>query len=280
MKKLFLFAAMLTIVVASAFGAGVNGLVPQKVLLSDMSVVANGDDDVDLYLDCFENAVKSKDMELAAKIANILYGMYMTDAQEKRFTKIENKISKKDYRIYRDNLRFFASKPAPAQDGYDDFYVEPYADDNTYDDGQSFVDDIANAFSSFFNDLGIDNPDSSSWHYERHDTIDGGGMLDVFVDAFNNFMFSDDGSEVQGKSDVDASEIDSMLDEYEKYVNLAVGALRNVMRGDEAAMNDFDEYSRKASAISDNINKNGNKMSSAQFKRYMHIWGGMVTGMF
>ena len=139
MKKLFLFAAMLTIVVASAFGAGVNGLVPQKVLLSDMSVVANDDDDVDLYLDCFENAVKSKDMELAAKIANILYGMYMTDAQEKRFTKIENKISKKDYRIYRDNLRFFASKPAPAQDGYDDFYVEPYADDNTYDDGTTNV---------------------------------------------------------------------------------------------------------------------------------------------
>ena len=35
-----------------------------------------------------------------------------------------------------------------------------------------------------------------------------------------------------------------------------------------------------AKVISDNINKNGNKMSSAQFKRYMHILGGMVTGMF
>ena len=278
MKKLVLFAVM-TVAVISAMGANVESFAPQKNLMN--LAVANDDGDVDLYLDCFESAVKSKDMELAAKIANILYGMYMNDAQQKRFTAIENKISKKDYRVYRENLRYFASKSSPAQDGYDDFYVEPYADDNTYDDGQSFADEIVDAFSSFFNDLGVTDADSSSsWHYERHDTIAGGGMYDVFVDAFSNFLYGDENGDMNSKSTIDESEMDDLLDQYENYVNLAVGALRNVMRGDEAAMDDFEKYSQEASAISDKLTKGGANMTSRQFKRYMHIWGDMVNGLF
>ena len=240
--------------------------------------------DADLYLDCFENAVKSKDMELAAKIANILYSINMTDVQQKRFAKIEDTISKKDYRVYRDNLKYFASKPQTIQDGYYDFYVEPNGEQGIVDygtDDESFEDDMIDAFSSFFNDLGITNADSSySWHYERHDTIDGGGMYDVFVDAFSNFLYGGEGSEVQSKSAVDESEMDALLDDYENYVNLAVGALRNVMRGDEAAMNDFEKYSKEASALSEKLTKNGSGMTSKQFKRYMHIWGDMVNGLF
>ncbi len=278
MKKLVLFAVM-TVAVMSAMGANAEFFASQKNLMDVVAV--NNDGDVDLYLDCFENAVKSKDMELAAKIANILYGMDMNAAQQKRFSAIENKISKKDYRVYRDNLRYFASKSSPAQDDYYDFYVEPYADDNTYDDDQSFADEIVDAFSSFFNDLGVTDADSaSSWHYERHDTIAGGGMYDVFVDAFSNFLYGDDNANMNTKSAADESEMDELLDQYENYVNLAVEALRNVMRGDEAAMNDFEKYSQEASAISDKLTKGGGNMTSKQFKRYMHIWGDMVNGLF
>ena len=105
-------------------------------------------------------------------------------------------------------------------------------------------------------------------------------MYDVFVDAFSNFLYGGDGSEVQSKSAVDESEMDALLDDYENYVNLAVGALRKVMRGDEAAMDDFEKYSQEASAISDKLTKGGANMTSRQFKRYMHIWGDMVNGLF
>ena len=105
-------------------------------------------------------------------------------------------------------------------------------------------------------------------------------MYDVFVDAFSNFLYGDDNANMNTKSAADESEMDELLDQYENYVNLAVEALRNVMRGDEAAMNDFEKYSQEASAISDKLTKGGGNMTSKQFKRYMHIWGDMVNGLF
>lgn len=244
------------------------------------TVTAVDGEDVDLYLDCFENAVKDKDMELAAKIANVLYGMEMNSTQMKRFSAIEDKISKKDYRVYRDNLKDLSSKPKVINDNSryaenDDVYVEDY----NYEE-RSFVDDMVDSFSAFFDELGA-NADSSSWHYERHDTIDGGGIVDVFVDAFNRFLFDDGNAEISDKSvSADEAEIDALLDEYEKYVNLSVGALREVMSGNKDAMDDFDKYSHEASALSDKIAKTGNGMNSRQFKRYMHILGDMFSGMF
>lgn len=276
MKRLCMFCVvmlMTAVSMANVFASPVYSMRTETVTAVD-------GEDVDLYLDCFENAVKDKDMELAAKIANVLYGMEMNSTQMKRFSAIEDKISKKDYRVYRDNLKDLSSKPKVINDNSryaenDDVYVEDY----NYEE-RSFVDDMVDSFSAFFDELGA-NADSSSWHYERHDTIDGGGIVDVFVDAFNRFLFDDGNAEISDKSvSADEAEIDALLDEYEKYVNLSVGALREVMSGNKDAMDDFDKYSHEASALSDKIAKTGNGMNSRQFKRYMHILGDMFSGMF
>ena len=279
MKKLVLFAFM-TVVVISVMGAETENLVPQSESINVMSAVVNDEGDVDLYLECFENAVKVKDMELAAKIANVLYGMEMNIEQQKRFTKIEDMISKKDYRVYRDYLNRFSAKSMTV---YDDYNSEMPYDDAHYnsgiDDGYSVVDEIdemIDAFTSFFSDLGV--TDSSSYHYERHDTLDNGGFVDVLVDSFGKYWL-DDGSQSK-RSDVDDAEIDNLLDEYEKYVGKSVEALRNVLSGDESALKDFEKFSEKASSISDKISKRSNSMSTAQLKRYLHILGNTVTGIF
>ena len=276
MKKLCIFCVVMLVATISMANDFVS---PMSSMRTGVVAVADGED-VDLYLDCFENAVKAKDMELAAKIANVLYGMDMNSAQMKRFSAIEDRISKKDYRVYRDNLKDLSSKPKVINDNSryaenDDVYVEDY----NYEE-RSFVDDMVDSFSAFFDELGAE-ADSSSWHYERHDTIDGGGIVDVFVDAFNRFLFDDGNAEISDKSvSADETEIDALLDEYEKYVNLSVGALREVMSGNKDAMDDFDKYSHEASALSDKIAKTGNGMNSRQFKRYMHILGDMFSGMF
>ena len=275
MKKFCVFCVVMLVAAVSMANDCVS---PMFSMRTEMVSVVDGED-VDLYLDCFENAVKDKDMELAAKIASVLYGMEMNNAQMKRFSAIEDKISKKDYRVYRDNLKDLSSKPKVINDNSryaenDDVYVEDY----NYEE-RSFVDDMVDSFSAFFNELGA--TDSANWHYERHDTIDGGGIVDVFVDAFNRFLFDDGNSEISDKSvSADETEIDALLDEYEKYVNLSVGALREVMSGNKDAMDDFDKYSHEASALSDKIAKTGNGMNSRQFKRYMHILGDMFSGMF
>lgn len=276
MKKVCVFCVVMLVAAISMANDCVS---PMFSMRTEMVSAVDGED-VDLYLDCFENAVKAKDMELAAKIANVLYGMDMNSAQMKRFSAIEDRISKKDYRVYRDNLKDLSSKPKVINDNSryaenDDVYVEDY----NYEE-RSFVDDMVDSFSAFFDELGA-NADSSSWHYERHDTIDGGGIVDVFVDAFNRFLFDDGNAEISDKSvSADEAEIDALLDEYEKYVNLSVGALREVMSGNKDAMDDFDKYSHEASALSDKIAKTGNGMNSRQFKRYMHILGDMFSGMF
>ena len=244
-------------------------------------IVSTDGADADLYLDCFENAVKAKDMELAAKIANVLYGMDMNEAQQKRFSKIEDMISKKDYRVYRDNLKYFASKSSTVQDDYN--ATMPYDDARynygTNDEDASFVDEMIDAFASFFNDLGA--TDSSSYHYERHDSLDNGGFVDVFVDSFGKYWFEDDSdTEMQQKRSNSRAEIDALLDDYENYVGLSVDALRRVISGDESALKDFEKFSEKASSASERISRQSNEMTSAQFKRYLHILGNMVTGMF
>lgn len=237
--------------------------------------------DADLYLDCFENAVKAKDMELAAKIANVLYGMDMNEAQQKRFSKIEDMISKNDYRVYRNNLKYFASKSSTVQDDYNT--TMPYDDAHysfeTNDDDTSFAKGIIDAFSSFFKDLG--GADSSSYHYERHDSLENGGFIDVFVDSFGKSWFEDDSdTKMQQKRLNSRAEIDALLDDYENYVGLSVDALRRFMSGDKQALKDFKEFSEKASSASKRISRLNNEMTSAQFKRYLHIMGNMVTGMF
>ena len=259
--------------------AGSNVLASQESSVRTDVVVVSDGGDVDLYLDCFENAVKAKDMELAAKIANVLFGMELNSSQQRRFSAIEDKISKKDYRVYRDNLRAMSYNAKTSTDNYryaeDDVYVQDYG----IDEESSLLDDIVDSFSAFFNELGAS--DSANWHYERHDTIDGGGIVDVFVDAFNRFLFDDESAEIRDKSvSADEAEIDALLDDYEKYVNLSVNALREVMLGNSDALNDFEKFSQEASNLSDKIDRTGSGMNSRQFKRYMHILGSMVTGMF
>ena len=73
MKKFCLFCV--AVLVAACAMAGTNVFATQNFLQKDDVVAIADGDDVDLYLDCFENAVKAKDMDLAAKIAKIhLFG--------------------------------------------------------------------------------------------------------------------------------------------------------------------------------------------------------------
>lgn len=276
MKKVVLFVAMMTIMLGLAFGENENVAGVEYVSAGAAFSVDSNDGDVDLYLDCFENAVKGKDMELAAKIANVLYGMDMSNGQRNRFLSIENMISKKDYRVYRAYLNDFTSKSMTVDYGADDG-IAPYYENS--EDG-AFFDEIIDSFYSFFDDLGA--MDSTVLHYERHDTIDGGGVVDVFVDTFGKYLFDDNGdTEMRSKrSDADARELDALLDDYENYVGLSVDALKRIMSGDEAALKDFEEYSHKASSVSEKLGRLSNAMTSKQFKRYLHILGNMVTGMF
>ncbi|MBO7653000.1 MAG: hypothetical protein J6S84_09875 [Bacteroidales bacterium] len=283
MKKLVYMFSIVTaaIVMLSANNWNASAVNSHLFSTNNEFIFSSDGADADLYLDCFENAVKAKDMELAAKIANVLYGMDMNEAQQKRFSKIEDMISKKDYRVYRDNLKYFASKSSTVQDDYNAVmsYDDARYNYGTNDEDASFVDEMIDAFASFFNDLGA--ADSSSYHYERHDSLDNGGFVDVFVDSFGKYWFEDDSdTEMQQKRSNSRAEIDALLDDYENYVGLSVDALRRVISGDESALKDFEKFSEKASSASERISRQSNEMTSAQFKRYLHILGNMVTGMF
>ena len=103
----------------------------------------------------------------------------------------------------------------------------------------------------------------------------------MFVDTFSKYWFDDSSdNEIQQKRSNSRAEIDALLDDYENYVGLSIDALRRLISGDESALKDFEEFCQKASSASDEISKQSNAMTSAQFKRYLHILENMVTGMF
>ncbi|MBQ1652195.1 MAG: hypothetical protein II060_00255, partial [Bacteroidales bacterium] len=97
MKKLVYMLSIATVAIVMLSANNLNAGTADSNLFSTNEdfIVSPDGGDTDLYLDCFENAVKAKDMELAAKIANVLYGLDMNEVQQKRFSKIEDMISKK-----------------------------------------------------------------------------------------------------------------------------------------------------------------------------------------
>ena len=154
MKRLCMFCVvmlMTAVSMANVFASPVYSMRTETVTAVD-------GEDGDLYLDCFENAVKDKDMELAAKIANVLYGMEMNSTQMKRFSAIEDKISKKDYRVYRDKLKDLSSKPKVINDNSryaenDDVYVEVRIDGTS---SFALQQKRLNLLSSIFSSRGVD----------------------------------------------------------------------------------------------------------------------------
>ena len=240
-----------------------------QIFACNVNVELDGDNP-DLFLDCFASAVKSGDMELAAKIAGELYRMDLSDAQKKRFADLEDKISRKDYQTYRDYLRNIDAKSSTVYD------EESVTNDDGYDvDANSFVGDIYDAISEMYgmiDSLGNDG----RFSYERHDTLDG-GFFDMFFDVYTGGANDDS---IENKNAAENVDINSALDEYEKYVNKAVESLRRMFEGGESAWSDFEKYSNMASDVAENLEKSTSEMTKAQFKRFMRIFEKMITGLF
>lgn len=266
MGKIVLIAELaISIMLGTCSAASAYAAVDNDVAIC---VVDDGNNP-DLFLDCFESAVKSGDVELAARIASELYRMNLNEAQRSRFVSIEDRISRKDYQAYREYLRNAEVKSSTF---YDDEIV-------TYDGesdfgGESFVGDFFDVLSGMYGM--IDSLGNDGWYrYEQHDTLDG-GFFDMFFDVFAG------GSEeeLENKNVPSDSDLDAALDEYEKYVNMAVESLRRMFEGGDGSWEDFEKYSDKASEIANDLENSSSEMTKAQFKRYMRIIERMITGLF
>lgn len=210
--------------------------------------------DPDLLLDCFENAVKVSDMNLAAKLAGELYGMNLSVEQRQRFLNIEDKISRKDYQVYRENLRGYESKSAIASE-------------------DDFVGDIFDVLAGVLNGLGKDE----GWQsLEYHDDF-GDGLVDIFLDFFADTLPGNSAT-VIGKS-VQADDLNSVFDECEKFINGAVDAISKAMAGDEEAIKEYDKDVKEASKIAEELDKSKADFDPEQFKRFVRIVEKLIIGL-
>lgn len=70
---------------------------------------------------------------------------------------------------------------------------------------------------------------------------------------------------------------DTILDEYEQYVDKYISFLKKVSNGDYSAMVEYAEYMEKAMSVSDKLANAKDEMTSAQIARYMKILNKMTT---
>lgn len=270
MKNLNLFFVALALM--CTFASANNLYANDNVVFYGNEVVASDGVDPDLFLDCFESAVKSGDMELAAKIASELYRMNLSDAQKGRFSSIEDRISRKDYQAYRENLKNADAKSSTV---YDDEIVT-YGEDEGLGNVGSFMGDIFDVFSGvgeMIDSIGR----SGRYTYEHHDSIDG-GFFDLFFDVFSNDGNVEDS--IEEKNAPDKKGIDAALDEYERFVNRAVESLRRVINGERNAIEEYKRESEKASEIAEDLEKSTADMTKAQFKRFIKLIERMFIELF
>lgn len=97
---------------------------------------------------------------------------------------------------------------------------------------------------------------------------------DVVVDdevMFENIPGDSEAEKVASKSDVDA-----MLNEYERFVDKYISLLKKASKGDVSAMADYASYMESAQSLGEKIDKCSGEMNAAQMKRYTEITNKMA----
>lgn len=97
---------------------------------------------------------------------------------------------------------------------------------------------------------------------------------DVVVDdevMFENIPGDGEAEKVASKSDVDA-----MLNEYERFVDKYISLLKKASKGDMSAMADYASYMESAQSLGEKIDKCAGEMNAAQIKRYTEITNKMA----
>ncbi len=97
---------------------------------------------------------------------------------------------------------------------------------------------------------------------------------DVVVDdevMFENIPGDSEAEKVASKSDVDA-----MLNEYERFVDKYISLLKKASKGDVSAMADYASYMESAESLSEKIDKCSGEMNAAQMRRYTEITNKMA----
>lgn len=79
--------------------------------------------------------------------------------------------------------------------------------------------------------------------------------------------YDDDGD----SSSASSSEVDDMLNQYEKFVDKYISLVKKAAKGDVSAMADYASYMESAEELSDKLDKCAGSMNAAQTKRYMEI---------
>ncbi|MDE6198614.1 MAG: hypothetical protein K2G06_02055, partial [Muribaculaceae bacterium] len=88
---------------------------------------------------------------------------------------------------------------------------------------------------------------------------------------------SDDSDfEDDNDSSVSSSDVDDMLNEYEKFADNYISMVKKVAKGDMSVMAKMNDYMESAESLSRKIDNCSGSMSSSQMQRYMKITGKMT----
>ena len=80
----------------------------------------------------------------------------------------------------------------------------------------------------------------------------------------------------ESEKTVSKSDVDAMLNEYERFVDKYISLLKKASKGDVSAMADYASYMESAESLSEKIDKCSGEMNAAQMKRYTEITNKMA----
>lgn len=94
--------------------------------------------------------------------------------------------------------------------------------------------------------------------------------------ASSDYVIDEEDAIVEEEGSVSASDVDDMLNEYERFVDKYIALYKKAANGDMSAMSEYAQYMESAESLSDKIDRCAGDMNAAQTKRYMDITNKMT----
>lgn len=92
----------------------------------------------------------------------------------------------------------------------------------------------------------------------------------------SDYVIEEEDATVDEETSVFASDVDDMLNEYERFVDKYIALYKKAANGDMSAMSEYAQYMESAETLSDKIDRCAGEMNAAQTKRYMAITNKMT----
>ena len=280
MKKCVLKISIAVITMMAAVSCGGKQEAIEK-MISASNVEITGSDangisitgDIKLFMVQNEHNPKRWSIRALVPLTNNMQYMEIDDIYSSGFDLLDANYSEinDDFGLHIQNEELAISMLTSVEGTKKNIVFEPVWESISYRDYKTIVDFINRTENITFNFMIADSNSSyssSSYNASKDSYSD---------DSTSSYNASNDENNESSSSESSSNDWDSVLDEYEKYVDEYISMYKKAMAGDVSALSSYIGLLESAEKLSDKLDDAEDDMTTSQMNRYMKITQKMTS---